>query len=116
VAEKEPGSMLVLVAALLQIGFIVYFAILFFIVPDLLSSIYGLDPASPLLNMLVTMSRGIYILLISVGIPLTILWFMWRSKPTKHYLHLIVSGIIGLFFAGIVPGLIVILAGFKSSW
>jgi hypothetical protein len=47
-----------------------------------------------------------------LGIIYTILWFQWRRDPNAHRTGFIATGALGLIFGGIVPGLIVLIAGF----
>jgi hypothetical protein len=46
-----------------------------------------------------------------LGLVFMILWFVWRSHPSRHKTGLIVTGIFGLLFAGFLPGLLAVIGG-----
>lgn len=52
-----------------------------------------------------------YILITIFGIIFFILWFRWRHDPSAHKTGLIVTGILGLIFGGVLPGLLVLIGG-----
>lgn len=55
------------------------------------------------------------------GVPLMVLgilglvfgtyWFRWRHTPTDYKEKLILTGIVALIFAGVLPGLLVLIGG-----
>ncbi len=55
---------------------------------------------------------GFNIIMGIIGFILCFLWLTWRHYPSEHKTGLIVSGILGLFFGGFLPGLLVLIGGF----
>ena len=60
---------------------------------------------------LMTIYYVIFGIFIIIGIFLAILWLLWRKAPLAHRTGLIVTGVLGLLFAGFIPGLLVMIAG-----
>ncbi|MFX1575645.1 MAG: hypothetical protein ACFFCF_00575 [Promethearchaeota archaeon] len=65
----------------------------------------------PLIMIVFLMAVAIYILITIFGIIFFILWFRWRHDPSAHKTGLIVTGILGLIFGGVLPGLLVLIGG-----
>ncbi|MFW9934037.1 MAG: hypothetical protein ACFFDU_00725 [Candidatus Thorarchaeota archaeon] len=65
----------------------------------------------PLIMIVFLMAVAFYILITIFGIIFFILWFRWRHDPSAHKTGLIVTGILGLIFSGVLPGLLVLIGG-----
>ncbi|MFX1318504.1 MAG: hypothetical protein ACFE9D_10730 [Promethearchaeota archaeon] len=118
-ADEGTSSTLVLIAAIIQIIFffvlMAFTALITFLFAAVLSiPPSSLPPGSPsladLMNVMLggTLFMGIMTV---VALIFSILWLMWRSTPSQHRAGLIVTGILGLLFAGFLPGLLVLIAG-----
>jgi hypothetical protein len=89
----------------------------YFFFPQLLASIAPMvDPVT--LAMLTTMFTFLYqiipIIIVAACIlelVLAILVLRWRHDPFIHKTGLIVVGILGLIFAGVIPGILALVAG-----
>jgi hypothetical protein len=46
-----------------------------------------------------------------LGLVFGIYWYRWRHTPTDHKRKLVLTGILALVFTGVLPGLIVLIAG-----
>jgi hypothetical protein len=46
-----------------------------------------------------------------IGIVFGALWLSWRSDPMGHKTGAIVTGILGIIFTGVVPGILALIAG-----
>ena len=57
------------------------------------------------------MMVAVYFVFGIFGLIFMILWFRWRGEPSAHKTGLIVTGILALFLAGFLPGLLVLIAG-----
>ena len=109
-ADEGTASTLVLVAGILQLILSIVFFALFGVM---------LIPLLPFLSLFLSMPGGIFILLPVFlfiifglfGLILAFLWLMWRKEPSAHKGGLIVSGILGLIFAGLIPGLLALIGG-----
>ncbi|MFX1510769.1 MAG: hypothetical protein ACFFBR_10750, partial [Promethearchaeota archaeon] len=118
-ADEGTSSTLVLVAAVLQLifffvlaGLTGLFALVLAALPSIPPSM--LPPGSPPLAEFIAVMASIAVLFVvmtAFALIFTILWFMWRSSPSQHKVGLIISGIIALLFSGILPGILVIIAG-----
>ena len=105
-ADEGTASTLVLIGAILELlmflGFIAMIAMLYITLSWI-----------PIIGMMVfIMSAIIFIVFDVFGIIFMIIWFRWRGEPCAHRTGLIVTGILGLFLAGFLPGLLVLIAGF----
>ncbi|MFX1318369.1 MAG: hypothetical protein ACFE9D_08505 [Promethearchaeota archaeon] len=101
----------VLVGTILQFLMIVYYLyLILFWIPRLLPLI--IPPGYEwLINILMPIYYGIFAVFIIIGFILAIIWLFWRSDPLPHRTGLIITGILGLLFAGFIPGIIVLVAG-----
>jgi len=103
-ADEKTASMLVLIGAILQLVMIIF-------------SIYNIYLALPLLaipiiGMMAFLMVCVLWLLFSIfGIIFMILWFAWRKSPSSHKTALIVTGVLGLFLAGFIGALLVLIGG-----
>jgi hypothetical protein len=103
-ADEKTASMLVLIGAILQLVFIIFSAYSVFTALPLLSiPIFGM--------MLFLTVAVIWVVFMIFGIIFMILWFMWRKSPSAHKTGLIVTGILGLILAAVLPGLLVLIGG-----
>jgi hypothetical protein len=46
-----------------------------------------------------------------IGIVFGALWLQWRQEPYEHKTGMIVTGILGILFTGLVPGILALVAG-----
>ena len=81
-SDEETASTLLLVGAILQLIIMVFLFIGIFTIP-----------------------LGI------VAIVFGVLWLQWRHDPIPHKTGMIVTGILGLILTGIIPGILVLVAG-----
>jgi len=65
----------------------------------------------PMILMIFLFASLFYILITIFGIIFMFLWFSWRKDPSAHKTGLIVTGVLGLFLAGFIPGLLVLIGG-----
>jgi hypothetical protein len=93
------GAWLQLIIWLLGIALIAFLFLLFLPVWD------------PLVMIAFLITGGFYFLITIFGIIFMILWFRWRHDPIAHKTGLIVTGILGLIFSGVLPGLLVLIGG-----
>jgi hypothetical protein len=109
--DVDTASTLVLVAAILVfiisiLNVIVGVFFVFLFMP------FMFDPfMMGMMGPFVFLSVGINVVLGVIGFIFGILWLNWRHYPSEHKTGLIVSGILGLPFAGIIPGLLALIAG-----
>jgi hypothetical protein len=104
-SDEQTASTLTLVAAILQLIMSLGVASIMFI---MILPLFGLDPflwSFLWVVMVLPMALGL------IGIIFAILWFSWRKEPSRHKTGLIVSGVLGLLFAGLIPGLLALIAG-----
>lgn len=106
----ERGSTLVLVGIILQFLFTVILLVLAFIVPPYIVSIDDIFWGS-LRPLMASLFQGFSIAGAIVGLILAFIWLVWRKAPTEHRTGFIGTGVIGLLFAGFIPGLIVLIGG-----
>lgn len=110
-ADEGTVRTLVLVGAILQFVLVIYYLYLIvFWIPNLLPLIIPPEVAW-IMPILMTLYYAIFAIFIIIGIILAIVWLMWRKDPLSHRTGLIVTGILGLLFAGFIPGLLVLIAG-----
>ena len=113
-ADEGTAGTLVFIAAILQLIFFILFLglgvwNLLWMLPLLV------DPFFFLIFGIVFMTSVILFIIWGVfGIIFMILWFMWRSNPSAHKTGLIVTGILGLFLAGFLPGLLALIGGIMA--
>jgi hypothetical protein len=116
-SKEDTIRTLILVGIILQILFVVNAFIGVLFLPTLLEIAIALLPTPPLSEALafVTMFTqfliGLYMVHGILGIIYTVLWFHWRRDPSAHRTGFIATGAIGLVFGGLIPGLIVLIAG-----
>jgi hypothetical protein len=116
-SKEDTIRTLVLVGVILQILFVVNAFIGVLFLPAILAVSIALLPTPPASEALafVTMFThfliGLYMVHGILGIIFTFLWFHWRRDPSAHRTGFIVTGALGLVFGGLVPGLIVLIAG-----
>ena len=109
-AEEGTIRTLVLVGAILQVLFIInYLYLILFWIPNILPLIIPPE-FSWIMPILMSSYYIIFAVFIAIGIILLIIWLFWRKDPLAHRTGLIVTGVIGLLFAGFIPGLIVLIA------
>ena len=108
--EKEPGSTHILVGIILQFLFTAVLLVLAFTVPPYIISIDDIFWSS-LRPLMASLFEGFFLAGAIVGLILALIWLVLRRAPTKHRTAFLVTGVIGLLFAGFLPGLIVILGG-----
>ncbi|MFX1318865.1 MAG: hypothetical protein ACFE9D_10555 [Promethearchaeota archaeon] len=94
------GAWLQLIFWFIGIGGIAFTAFLF--LPVLMD---------PLFLMVFLLAAAFYILITIFAIIFFILWFRWRHDPGAHKTGLIVTGVLGLFLAGFLPALLVLIGG-----
>ncbi|MFW9934959.1 MAG: hypothetical protein ACFFDU_05575 [Candidatus Thorarchaeota archaeon] len=110
-ADEGTVRTLVLVGAILQFLFIIYYLyMILFWLPNLLPLIIPPE-VEWIIPLLMGVYYFIYAIFIVIGIILAIIWLLWRTTPLTHRTGLIVTGILGLLFAGFIPGLLVLIAG-----
>ncbi len=120
-ADEGTASTLVLVAGIIQLIIMFIIAGLTGLLAMMIPLILTLTPSElpPELTMadlqLVVNLLGIVVSVLVVITILTlifsILWLMWRKDPIKHRAGLIVTGILGLIFGGVLPGLLALIGG-----
>ncbi len=118
-ADEGTSSTLVLVAAVLQLifffvlaGLTGLFAAVMAVLPSIPPSM--LPPGSPPLAEFIAAMAGIaalFVVMTAFALIFSILWFIWRGSPSQHKAGLIISGILALIFSGIIPGILVVVAG-----
>jgi hypothetical protein len=110
-AEEGTIRTLVLVGAILQFFIIAYYLyLILFWIPSLLPLI--IPPGYEwLIPIMMPIYYAIFAVFIIIGFILAIIWLLWRSDPIPHRTGLIITGILGLLFAGFIPGIIVLVAG-----
>lgn len=109
-ADEGTAKTLVLIAAILQLIFVIYGA--YSIVTSLgLIMLLLSDPLGILIFMMVGWIYIYYIIWIIFGVIFMLLWFLWRGNPSGHKTALIVTGILGMFLAGFLGGLLALIAG-----
>jgi hypothetical protein len=105
-SDEQTASTLTLVAAILQLIMSLGVASMTFM---MFLPLFGLDPF--FWSYLLWTIMVLPIALGFIGLIFAILWFSWRKEPSRHKTGLIVSGVLGLLFAGFIPGLLVLIAG-----
>jgi hypothetical protein len=111
VADEGTVRTLVLVGAILQFLFIIYYLyLILFWLPNLLPFIIPPE-VDWIIPILMGVYYFIYAIFIIIGIILAIVWLLWRTTPLAHRTGLIVTGVLGLLFAGFIPGLFILIAG-----
>lgn len=101
-ADEGTAATLVLVSAILQLLIAIAFLALGGL--GVMAAIIFMEPWILLIPAII----------LAMGIPgfiFMILWFSWRSEPCVHKTGLIVTGVLGIIFAGFLPGLLVLIAG-----
>jgi hypothetical protein len=122
-ADEGTSSTLVLIAAVLQLIFFfvlvvltAFFAFLLAVVPTIPPSY--LPPGSlPIAEFMTVMLRVtiLFVVMTVIALIFSILWFLWRSVPGQHKIGLIITGVIALILAGVIPGILVIVGGAIAS-
>jgi hypothetical protein len=118
-ADEGTSSTLVLIAAIIQLIFffvMVPVTALFVFTLAMLPTIppYYFPPPMPPITDLMNVMLGVTILfgtMTALCLTFSILWFMWRSVPSQHKTGLIITGILGLLIAGVIPGILALIAG-----
>ncbi len=108
-ADENTARMLVTIGAWLQLIFFIIFLAMggwttYTMLPLMADPMFGF-----LFGILFLMSAGIYLIFGIFGIIWTILWFRWKGDIPGHKTGLIVTGILGLFLAGGLPALLVLI-------
>lgn len=109
-ADESSASTLVLVGAILQLLEMLLFGGLALLFLFGSAFIYMFDPTNPILDFGFGLF-GLFAVMGVLGLVFMILWFVWRSHPSRHKTGLIVTGIVGLLFAGFLPGLLALIGG-----
>lgn len=109
--DENTASTLVLVAAILQliVGLFYFVSATFnaLTIPPIM-----VDPfMTMILGWFIIFSIVFSTVMGIVGIIFAMLWLSWRHSPSEHKTGLIVSGILGLLFGGILPGLLALIGG-----
>jgi len=122
-ADEGTSSTLVLIAAIIQtifffvlITFTAFFAVTLAVLPTIPPSYLppGFPPLAESMNIILSYTLFMVVMTV-VALVFSILWLRWRSTPSQHKVGLIVTGILGLIFAGFLPGLLVLIAGAIAS-
>ncbi len=109
--DENTASTLVLVAAILQLIFGL-FSFIGAAFNALTVSPFMSDPfMMMILGWFIFFSIVFNIVIGIIGIIFAMLWLNWRHSPSEHKTGLIVSGILGLLFGGILPGLLALIGG-----
>ncbi|MFX1562743.1 MAG: hypothetical protein ACFFDP_05505 [Promethearchaeota archaeon] len=117
-AEIGTVKTLVLVGAIIQLLFIVYFVYQIIILPityqyliDLLSALPGFPSGmEALFAGLILASQIMSAVEIIFCVILAVIWLYWRKDPAMHKTGLILTGVLGLIFVGFLGGLFVLIA------
>jgi hypothetical protein len=102
---------------ILQILFVVTAFIGVLFLPAIMAVSIALLPTPPtsealaFVTMFAQILIGLYMIHGILGIIFTLLWFRWRRNPCAHKTGFMVTGALGLVFGGLVPGLLVLIAG-----
>jgi hypothetical protein len=117
-ADEGTASTLVLIAGIIQLIFMFIIAALaglFAIVIPFLSTIppSEIPPGLTITDLVNTaiVLVGVLGVLTILALIFSILWLMWRNEPSRHRVGLIVTGILGLIFGGVLPGLLALIGG-----
>lgn len=109
--DVNTASTLVLVAAILQF-IISILSIIAGVFSTLIFLPFMYDPyMMGLMGPLILISLIVNVVMGVIGLTFAILWLNWRHYPSEHKTGLIVSGILGLLFAGFIPGLLALIGG-----
>ncbi|MFX1565272.1 MAG: hypothetical protein ACFFCH_04715 [Promethearchaeota archaeon] len=107
-ADEGTAQMLVNIGAYLQlIFFIIFLAYGIWSVVSLLPLMA--DPMFMIFGIILLVMASIYVVFGIFGLILFFLWWRWRADIPGHKTGLIVTGILGLFLAGGLPGLLVLI-------
>jgi hypothetical protein len=109
-ADEGSASTLVLVGAILQLLAMLLFGGLALLFLFGSAFIYMYDPSNPILGF----GFGLFwfcAVAAFLGLVFMILWFVWRSHPSRHRTGLILTGVLGLILAGFLPGLLALIGG-----
>ena len=111
-SDEQTASTLTLVGAILQLIMSLGSAALSLLMVLPFLSWGGLDPFFWSILWEFVLTSFLVGLVGSVsGFIFAILWFSWRSNPSRHRTGLIVSGVFALILAGFLPGLLALIAG-----
>jgi hypothetical protein len=109
--DVNTASTLVLIAAILQFIMSILSIISgMFVVLMLMPFMFDPFMMGPL-GAFMFLSLGVNVVMGIIGFVFGILWLNWRHFPSEHKTGLIVSGILGLLFGGILPGLLALIGG-----
>lgn len=110
-ADINTVRTLVLVGAILQFVFAVYYLyLILFWLPNLIYLIIPPEVAF-IIPILMTVYQVLFVIFIIIGLIFGFLWLMWRNTPGLHRTGLIATGVLGLLLSGGIPGLIILIAG-----
>jgi hypothetical protein len=115
-SKEDTVKTLVLAGIILQIFFVItaFIGVIFF--PLMLEITIALLPTPPssealaFVTMFIQFLIGLYMVHGTLGIIYIFLWFHWRRDPSAHRTGFLVTGVLGLVFGGLIPGLIVLIA------
>lgn len=109
--DVSTASTLVLVAAILQL-IISLFSMIAGVFSALMFMPLMFDPIMMMIiGSLILFTIVLNVVIGIIGIIFSIIWFNWRHSPSEHKTGLIVTGILGLLFAGFIPGLLALIGG-----
>lgn len=108
-ADEGTAQTLVTIGAWLQLIFFIIFFIyggwnLVTLLPWMADPLFFL-----IFGIFFILSAGLYLIYGIFGIIFTILWFRWKGDIPGHKTGLLVTSILGLFLAGGLPGLLVLI-------
>jgi hypothetical protein len=108
-ADEGTAQTLVTIGTWLQLIFFIIFLIygaynLVLILPLMVDPLFFL-----LFGIFFIMAAGIYLIWGIFGLIFTILWFRWKGDIAGHKTGLLVTGILGLFLGGALPGLLILI-------
>lgn len=64
-----------------------------------------------LLGFITILIGGFFVFAGTLILIFSILWLWWRRNPEAHVTGLIITGLLGAIFGGLIPGLLIIIGG-----
>ncbi len=109
-SDEKTASSLLRIAAILQILFAGIMLVGFYNIP--VAIILQFLIALGIYSMLLAITLQLLMITVMViGILVGGLWYQWRYGPNEHKTGMIVTGILGALFIGVVPGFLTLVAG-----